>query len=554
MDVVGAKILKAIDARYDLEAIKDGLAWFNENYDERALEKIRAKCAAGLKRTGKDEFFECYKLGMLISAPHRFDQFMQYLEIDRRPADRFYLPRRQVLLPFVNNLQDLADGNIKELFLSQPPRTGKTTTAIFFLAWVMGRDTEHPNLYCSYSDTITTAFYNGVLEVLTDDRTYNYRQIFPNAEIVKTDAKQETIDLQRKKHYPTLTCRSLYGTLNGACDAERGIIVSDDLISGIEEAMSKDRLVNAWYKVDNNLLPRGKGGTRYLWIGTRWSIYDPAGIRQELLTNSDNFKEYKWRSMNIPALNDRDESNFDYKYNVGFNTDYYRQRRASFERNNDMPSWLAQYQGVPIERDGAVFSPDDLMYYNGTLPPSEPDKVFMAVDPAWGGGDFVAAPVCYQYGEEIYVADVIYDASDKSRTQPRIARMAEKHGVTRIYVEGTKTTSSYSDGIGAIFKKDNYKCVIKTSLKNALGGAVFGKNKQERIFAASPDIREHMIFLEEGKRSKEYQMFMQNVYSFKVIGKNKHDDAPDSLQMAIAFAFPEGGAVAQIRSRVGLGL
>ena len=107
------------------------------------------------------------------------------------------------------------------------------TTAIFFLTWVMGRDTEHPNLYCSYSDTITTAFFNGVMEVLTDDRTYNYRQIFPNAEIVKTDAKLETIDLQRKKHYPTLTCRSLYGTLNGACDAEKGIIVSDDLISGI---------------------------------------------------------------------------------------------------------------------------------------------------------------------------------------------------------------------------------------------------------------------------------------------------------------------------------
>lgn len=554
MDKVGERILKAIGSRYDLEAIKDGLSWFNENYDEEGLEQIRQKCAMGLKRTNKDEYFEAYKLAMLISAPKRFDQFMQYLEIDRRPNERFYLPRRQVLLPFVSNLQDLADGKIKELFLSQPPRTGKTTTAIFFLAWVMGRDTEHPNLYCSYSDTITTSFYNGLLEVLTDDRTYNYRQIFPDAEIVKTDAKLETIDLQRKKHYPTLTCRSLYGTLNGACDAEKGIIISDDLISGIEEAMSKDRLVNAWYKVDNNLLPRGKAGTRYLWIGTRWSIYDPAGIRQELLTNSDSFKTYKWRSMNIPALNDRDESNFDYKYGVGFDTKYYRQRRASFERNNDMASFLAQYQGVPIERDGAVFSPDDMMYYNGTLPPSQPDKIFMAVDPAWGGGDFVAAPVIAQYGEELYVIDVIYDSSDKSRTLPRVARMAERYGVTRMYVEGTKTTASYSDGISEIFKKDKYQCSIKTSIKNALGGSVSGKNKQERIFAASSDIREHMIFLEEGKRSKEYQMFMQNVFSFKVMGKNKHDDAPDSLQMAITFAFPSDMPTISVRSRSGIGL
>ena len=37
------------------------------------------------------------------------------------------------------------------------------------------------------------------------------------------------------------------------------------------------------------------------------------------------------------------------------------------------------------------------------------------------------------------------------------------------------------------------------------------------------------VFLEEGRRSKEYEMFMQNVYSFSITGKNKHDDAPDSL-------------------------
>ena len=46
-----------------------------------------------------------------------------------------------------------------------------------------------------------------------------------------------------------------------------------------------------------------------------------------------------------------------------------------------------------------------------------------------------------------------------------------------------------------------------------------------------------MYFLEDGKRSKEYSLFMQNVYAFKVLGKNKHDDAPDSLAMAAEMAF-----------------
>lgn len=535
MDEVTGRIIKAIEQSYDKSAIRDGLGWLVENYDERSLARIRELCIQGLRNTKDAEYFELYKIGLLISAPKDFDCYMQYLEIDRKPEERFYMPRRKILKRFVESLQDLADGKISELFVSQPPRTGKTTLALMFVTWLAGRDTEHPNLYSSYSDIITKSFYNGLLEIMTDSDTYNYGMIFPNSPIVRTNAQDETIDLERKKHYPTITCRSLYGTLNGACDAEGGVIVSDDLIGGIEEAMNKDRLINAWAKVDNNLLPRGKGGTRYLWIGTRWSVIDPAGIRQDLLLNDEQFRDYKWRSINIPALNDLDESNFDYKYGVGFSTRYYKQRRASFERNNDIASWNAQYMGQPIEREGTVFSPDELMYYNGTLPEGEPDRIFMAVDPAWGGGDFVSAPVCYVYGDQIYVADVVYDNGDKSRTQPRLVRAAREHNVSAMYVEASKTTAEFAEDIGKMLKKEGRKLNIQTSMKKAKGT----KSKIDSIFAAAPDIRDHFVFLASGHRSKEYEMFMQNVFSFKLIGKNKNDDAPDSLQMAANFALTD---------------
>lgn len=535
MDEVTLRIIKAIEQSYDKSAIRDGLGWLVENYDERSLSRIRELCIQGLRNTKDAEYFELYKIGLLISAPKDFDCYMQYLEIDRKPEERFYMPRRKVMKRYVDSLQDLADGEITELFVSMPPRVGKSTLALMFVSWLAGRDTEHPNLYSSYSDIITKSFYNGLLEIMTDSDTYNYSLIFPNSPIVRTNAQDETIDLERKKHYPTITCRSLYGTLNGACDAEGGVIVSDDLIGGIEEAMNKDRLINAWAKVDNNLLPRGKGGTRYLWIGTRWSVIDPAGIRQDLLLNDEQFRDYKWRSINIPALNDLDESNFDYKYGVGFSTRYYKQRRASFERNNDIASWNAQYQGQPIEREGTVFSPDELMYYNGTLPEGEPDRIFMAVDPAWGGGDFVSAPVCYVYGDQIYVADVVYDNGDKSRTQPRLVRAAREHNVSAMYVEASKTTAEFAEDIGKMLKKEGRKLNIQTSMKKAKGT----KSKIDSIFAAAPDIRDHFVFLASGHRSKEYEMFMQNVFSFKLIGKNKNDDAPDSLQMAANFALTD---------------
>lgn len=549
---IGRKIISAIGESCDIGAIRDGLAWYKEHYSEYYVEQIRRKCVIGLKRYKKDEYFSCYRLGLLISAPHRFDQYMQYLEIDRRPKDRFYLPRRDVLLPFVNALQDLADGTLEELFLSMPPRVGKSTTAMFYMTWMMGRDAEKSNLYCAYSDTITTAFYNGILEILTDDHTYRYGEVFPDAPIVKTDAKQETIDLQRAKRYPSFTARSLYGTLNGAVDCN-GVQIADDLIGGIEEALNKDRLISAWSKVDNNYLPRAKQGAKRLWIGTRWSLLDPIGIRMDILNNSKYFRQYKWKAMNIPALNDKDISNFNYKYGVGFDTRYYRQRRASFERNGDLASWNAQFCGLPIEREGTVFNPNEMNYYNGTLPDGDPDKIFIAVDPAWGGGDYVSAPLCYQYGEEVYVADVVYNNGDKSKTQPKVAKMAMDGGCSRMYIEGTKTTASYGEGILDILKKANYPINLRTSFKNALGGAAFGKNKQERIYQAADEIKKRFVFLEEGKRSKEYQMFMQNVFSFKIIGKNKNDDAPDSLQMALAFAYPPDTTRSSVVSRSRLG-
>lgn len=541
-DALLAKILPEIKRTNSPKYYMEALAVLQEQYDEETLSWIRQKAVKSMKNNGREAYYDAYKLSLLLSAPHVFDCFLQYLEIDRKPEERFYLPRRKQLLPVVEALQDLETGNLEELFLSMPPRVGKSTLMLMFVCWRMGRDTEHPILYSSYSDLITKAFYNGVLEILTDTDTYNYGRIFPEVEIVRTNAQDEIMDLNRKKHYPTLTCRSLYGTLNGACDAEKGYIISDDLIGGIEEALNKDRLMSAWYKVDNNLIPRGKAGTKYLWIGTRWSVIDPAGVRMELLTNDERFKDYKWKAINVPALNENDESNFHYKYNVGFSTDYYKRRRASFERRGDTPSWLAQYQGVPVEREGTVFSPDELRYFDGTLPEEEPDRVFMAADVAWGGGDYTAAPVIYQYGDDLFVVDVVYSNADKRVTQPLVVNLIDKWGVGTCYIEATKTTASYAEDVTKLLKERGVRCNVQTTTQHWTG-----EGKINRIYERSPEIRENMIFVASGKRSKEYEMFMQNVFAFKLVGRVPHDDSVDSLAMAMTFAYRRKSTVKVLR-------
>lgn len=515
-----------ISAYEDMFSICRNIEGTNFSLAHSTNAELRKQVSAAIKH-GKDviSFFELYKKTLLFDAPHSFDAYLLYLEIDRKPQERFYQPRRKVLKRVVDAMQKLADDKLDELFISMPPRIGKTSLLMFFVTWIIGRQSESSNLYSAYSDTITKAFYNGVLEIITDPVTYLWKDVFPNAKIVQTNSQEETINIDRKKRYPSLTCRSLYGTLNGACDCN-GFEISDDLIGGIEEALNKDRLVAAWSKVDNNLLPRAKEKAKILWCGTRWSMVDPTGLRIELLQNDERFKSRRFEIINLPALDESDNSLFDYDYGVGFSSEYYKQRRASFERNNDVASWQAQYMGEPIERDGALFGSGDFRYYNGELPPDEPDRVFMAVDPAFGGGDFVAGPVCFQYGDDIYIHDVVYNNGDKKITQPLLANAVEKHGVKAMQIEANKSTESYADGVRELLSKKGIRINLTTK------PAPSNKAKNQRIFDKAPDIRENMIFRESGKRSKEYSLFMQNVFSFKMFAKNKNDDAPDSLAMA----------------------
>lgn len=492
--------------------------------------KLREMCLRSMNADGADveRLYRQYRNTLLFDAPHYFDSYMLYLEINRPPEERFYQPRRRIMKRVVDGLQDLVDDFLDELFLSMPPRVGKTTLLLMFATWLIGRNSERSNLYSAYSDVITKAFYNGVLEIITDPDTYLWSEIFPNAKFLKngTDANNETIDLDRKKRYPSLTCRSLYGTLNGACDCN-GILMADDLIGGIEEVLNPERMVATWGKVENNLLPRAKEIAKYLWCGTRWSVIDPIGMRLDTIENDKAFENVRYRVINLTALDENDESNFDYAYGVGFSTEYYQQRRASFERNNDMASWNAQYQQQPIEREGALFTPDGFRYYNGELPEGEPDGIYMAVDPAFGGGDFVSSPVGVQYGEDIYIPDVVFDNRDKQFTQPALARLAIRNSVKRMQIEANKSTEAYKEGVQTEVKKQGERITITSK------AAPPTTSKMTRIFDKAPDIRERCIFLEPKYRNKQYNMFMQNVFSYKITGRNKNDDAPDSLAMLL---------------------
>ena len=530
----------ALRDAFELLRLVEGINFKLAHEKNRLVYNLAGKYA---REQNSSKMFDIYQDAMLFEAPHDFDFFMLALERNRPLKEQFWRPRRKKLMHICKALQDLHDDKLDELFLSAPPRVGKTAIVQMFTLFEMGNNTEKSNLYCSFSGKPVDTFYNGLLEVLKDPDTYAYNDIFPDVRIASTNALDGIVDLNRKKKYPSFTGRPIGGSLNGSCDCN-GLIIGDDLCEGIETAASGVRLASLWAKVDNNLLTRAKEHCKKLWIGTRWAITDPEGIRLDILENEAEYKNVRWRVLNTPALDENDESNFDYDFGVGFSTDYFRQRRASFERNSDMASWVAQYMGQPILRDGTVFDPAEMRYYNGVLPDTEPDRVFLIADPAYGGSDYVAATVCYQYGEDIFVPAVVYNNGDKSVTQPLIIDKIKRYNVTAAKIEGTKTTAQYGQDIDNALRKDGIRINIQVNTSHwSMQG------KRDRIIAAAPDIKTHYVFLAEGLRDKEYSQFMQNVYSFAyMMKKNAHDDAPDCLSMGIDFVYHGISKAVAIRS------
>jgi predicted phage terminase large subunit-like protein len=458
---------------------------------------------------------------LLYEAPYILDSYILYIEKNRPKKERFYEPRRKTLKQVADKLQELEDGKLDELFIHMPPRTGKSQIITLAVSWHCAKDTEKSNLYVTYKEGLGGAFLTGVMEIWTDP-TYCFSDVFPKVKVADTDSKNHKVDLVRKKKYKTLSGKGLESGLNGEYDAY-GWMVLDDILEGIQDVLNPDTLKRKQIIFDNNVMSRKKEQCKLIHNGTIWSLHDLYSDRLDFLQNNPEAKNIRYDILKIPALNENDESNFDYDYGVGYTTQYYRTLRAKFEENDDMASWYAQYQQEPIERDGAVFNPEHMRFYNGVLPEEEPYRICAACDVALGGEDFLAFAVAYMYEDgSIYIDDVVFDNSEKKITKPKVANMIIDNDVGSAFFEANQGGEGYKDEIEELLKKKGRKINLRSEY------APTNMRKAQRIWDKAGSIRE-FYFRDVGCRSQEYRKFMTNLYSFTVTGKNKHEDAADCL-------------------------
>lgn len=484
--------------------------------------------------SGLSEFQDLYYEVLLFEARNMvLDSALIYLEKNRDPEDRFYLPRRKQFLNLgiIKGLQDLLDDELDILSLSLPPGTGKTTLEEMFIALFMGWYPDLCNLFSSHSGHVTRMVYDVVGEIIGVNlkkgqiSEYTWKEIFPNVKIESINAKEETINLGKFKQFKSLTCRALGASQTGVTRAE-GLLCADDLCSGIEEALSKPRLDKLWALYSTDLKTRKKQGKRgrtckELHIATRWSVWDVIGRIMKLYAGNE-----RCRFISVPDIDpNTGKSNFNYDYGVGFDEKYF----DDISKSLDDVTYKCLYKNQPVEREGLLYHPNLLRRYKGELPDMLPDAIWAFCDTKDTGTDYNCLGVFYQYGSDFYLHDVVFKNINPYMLDDINAKCLVENNVQIAVFESNKEGSRTADEVQKKVNELNGRCSIQKRFTT--------QNKETKIIVNSPWVMKHVIFKDMDcyDVKSDYGQFMSWLCSYSQLSNNPTDDAPDMVSMLAVY-------------------
>lgn len=524
-----------IDNGYDLQAFRDLFALvsaeisgnpdFNHDLTFEVTASLKNWLAEYMQVSPEREIEECAKLMescLLLEAPYLVDSYFQYIELDiPDPYKRFYLPRRRVLRPIIDAYQEVYDGKLDFLSVSQPKRTGKTTSGLRLTTMMAGRKPDGNIFATGKGEGLVKSFFGGLNDIYETPEVYRrYLEVFPKAPKVKQNAEELTIDLAVERRFSSITCRPIDGSVVGNTEANV-LLYIDDCVKNHEEARNIARLEFLCEKITDDILGRRIEGCPIIIQGTKYSLHDPITMLQDKATQLG----WRWKEVAIPALDPvTDQSNWTI-YSPDrkpiFTTEYYQNERNLVTAE----TWAAEFQQEPYEAKGRMFPEEQLNRFTNLPVDMEPDTIIAACDTAGDGSDYCSMPIAYVYGQEVYIVDVVFDDSAPTFTKAECANKLVEHNVKRVTFESNSAGGYFGRDVMELVEADGGRCSARYKYSVA--------NKLTRMENASDNIIKYYYFLDKTcyAAGSQYDAFMKNVVRMTRSGKVSHDDGPDSLAL-----------------------
>lgn len=484
-----------------------------------------------------DQFYQV----LLIEAQNKVvDSYFRYIEKNREPKERFYMPRRKQFLKIglVDALQGMIDDKYDILCISLPPGTGKTTIEKFFHSAVIGWYPECFNLFYSHSGDITRMYYDGVYDIVDNSDEYTWHEIFPDLSITSTNAKLETFNVGKYKPFQSVQCTSVGSKNAGKVRANKFLLV-DDMIGGIEEALNPVYLDKLWgkYSVDarQRKIPDNNGmPCKEIHIATRWSVNDVIGRIIRAYEGNERVKV-----ISVPDVDPvTGESNFNFEFGG-----YTEQDFADIQLLMDDISYRCLYKQDPIEREGLLF-PDDKIRRYLNLPHGLPEIVTAQCDTKGKGTDYFVLPVLQKYGDDYYCVDAVCDnTADYEMQYENAANVLVNNQVQECEFERNAGGDRVAMEVNKRVEEKGWICNITDEPTET--------NKEARIFQCSNWILQHVIFKDKSMYTQKepYGIMMSLLKRYSVSGKKQLDDVPDVFSN-FAVRVTKGNRVAKAEAAI----
>lgn len=433
-------------------------------------------------------------------------------------------------------LDDVVRGDCTRLIINIAPRYSKTElVSKSFIAYGLAINPRSRFLHLSYSDDLVAENSREVNETC---RASYYRELFPEVEVVGTNAKKwsttagggmyavatggqvtgfgagrmdvaESVDLFGEEELPG--CSAMLGA------SFAGAIVIDDPIKP-EDAISDILRERVNRRFENTIRSRvNSRDTPIIIIMQRLHEHDLCGYLQAT-------EPGVWRVISMPCLTvddaGREAALWPFKHTV---PELRRIEAAS------PTTFETQYQQNPTPLGGLMYA--HLREYD--VRPVGHHVLRNYTDTADTGEDFLCS-ICYaEYSNgEMFITDVLYTQASMETTEPETARMLLRNDIAEAMVESNNGGRAFARNVERLLREmGNRTTSIRWFSQSA--------NKQVRIFSHSAEVQ-NMIYFPTGWRDR-WPRFATALTSFRKEGRNAHDDAPDALTGMVEFSKKKNG-------------
>jgi predicted phage terminase large subunit-like protein len=399
-----------------------------------------------------------------------------------------------------------------KLMVNMPPQTGKSRTLVLFTQWCLGRNQDEKVITGSFNDDSASEFSrftrDGIAEEKNAPDQHVYSDVFPTVRLKRGNTSVQKWALEGQ-HFSYLGT-GLNGTVTGKGATIR---IVDDIIKGVEQAISARALEKAWLWYSGTFSSRraaGEAHIKEIFNATPWAKKDPQGILKETEGNLWYiFSKEMYDDSTGKMLSDK----------VMPYQEYIEMKNRALRNPITAMVFWANYHHRLVDVEGRMYSA--FKTYK-ELPMDVKgrvmfDNVRAYVDTADEGKDYLCMVIYGVYQSNAYILDVYYTQDGMETTEPETARRLLEFDVKVADVESNNGGRGFARKVKEIITKAKGFVAIKWFHQS--------KNKKTRINVNSATVQERVFYpIDWAVRWPEYYEAMTSY-----TGKNDaHDDGPDA--------------------------